>query len=197
MRRSLAPKALTSEKVLPSETALTSLHSLTTYTKKAPPERCFFVWKRVGSADDDLGDGVALAADVEARGKVLGFDTHALEGVVFGVVGEDVCLDIIDARNPLGVAAAAPLGLAVYGNLTSVEGADVDGDGYVAGAGLGGGEDHGDCAAFGGQGGGADGDLAVRAADADVADDARAGDVELTCHVSVALEAGVGVGGHP
>ena len=42
LRRSLAPKALTSEKVLPSETALTSLHSLTTYTKKAPPERCFF-----------------------------------------------------------------------------------------------------------------------------------------------------------
>ena len=39
------------------------------------------MWERVGSADDDLGDGVALAADVEA---VCGFGyAYALQGVVF------------------------------------------------------------------------------------------------------------------
>ena len=75
------------------------------------------MWERVGSADDDLGDGVALAADVEA-GDGVG-DADALEVVVLdgGVLVND---DVVHTGFVYVVVVAVDDALGVLGSLAVV-----------------------------------------------------------------------------
>ena len=75
------------------------------------------MWERVGSADDDLGDGVALAADVEAGGGVG--DADALEVVVLdgGVLVND---DVVHTGFVYVVVVAVDDALGVLGSLAVV-----------------------------------------------------------------------------